>query len=111
MAYFEGNLAEFNRYIGPQARNVIQLLTKRHKRGRTCESCGQAIELQAAHVHGEERIQIIERLLNEFYKIEEGHYRVNLEEFFERFKAFHLPIENHFKFLCEPCHKRYDREE
>ena len=67
--------------------------------------------MQAAHVHGEERVQIIEFLLNQHYKISNDSYRVELKEFFDRFKQHHLPIEKHFLFLCKPCHKKYDREE
>lgn len=112
MAYFEGSLKEFNYYIGPIARNVIQQITKGAKKGKCCEKCHRSdVELQAAHVHGEERVQIIEHLLNQWYKMSDGMYRVNLEDFIEKFKKFHFPIEKHFLFLCEPCHKEYDREE
>lgn len=112
MAYFEGSLKEFNYYIGPIARNVIQQITKGAKKGKCCEKCHRSdVELQAAHVHGEERVQIIEHLLNQWYKVSDGMYRVNLEDFIEKFKKFHFPIEKHFLFLCEPCHKEYDRGE
>ena len=110
MAYFEGSLKEFNYFLGPIARNVIQQITKGAKKGKCCEKCHRSdVELQAAHVHGEERVQIIEFLLNQ-YKTSKDSYKVNLKEFFEKFRQYHLPIEKHFLFLCEPCHKEYDRE-
>lgn len=109
MAIFEGTLKEFNYYVGPFARNIIQQLTKKSKKGKCCEMCKKTdVELQAAHIHGEERVQVIEKILNDFYKCNNGNYKVDLEEFLEKFKQFHLPIENHFKFLCEPCHQKYD---
>lgn len=112
MAYFEGSLKEFNYFLGPIARNVIQQITKGAKKGKCCEKCHRSdVELQAAHVHGEERVQIIESLLNQYYKTSDDSYRVDLKEFVDKFKQYHLPIENHFLFLCEPCHKKYDCEE
>lgn len=109
MAIFEGSLKEFNYYIGPIARNIIQQITKGLKKGKCCEICHRDdVELQAAHVHGEERIQIIEFLLKKNYKISDDLYRVNLKDFVEKFKQYHYPIEKHFLFLCDPCHKTYD---
>lgn len=110
MAYFEGSYDEFNKYIGPFARNVIQQMTKNHKDGKVCEMCHESgIELEAAHIHGEERKQKIYLILNSNYKMG-SYFRVNLEDFFTKFKESHLPIENHFKFLCKSCHKKYDSE-
>ena len=111
MAFFEGSLKEFNYYIGPIARNIIQQITKGLKKGKCCEKCHRDdVELQAAHVHGEERVQIIEFLLNKNYKISKDSFRVDLEDFIAKFKQYHYPLEKHFLFLCEPCHKKYDNE-
>lgn len=112
MAIFEGTKKEFHKYLGPIARNIIQQITKTEKKGNVCEMCGKAVELHAAHIHGEERIQIIAEILNEKFKVEgTDKYRVDVEEFFKIFKGRHLPIKEHFKFLCVPCHKKYDRNE
>lgn len=112
MAFFEGSLKDFNHYIGPIARNIIQQMTKVAKKGKCCEICHRGdVELQAAHVHGEERVQIIEFILNQYYKTSKDLYRVDLEEFVEKFKQYHYPLEKHFLFLCEYCHKKYDSEE
>ena len=110
MAFFEGSFDEFNKYIGPFARNVIQQMTKNHKEGKVCEMCHKSgVELEAAHIHGEERKQKIFLILNSNYNVGSS-FRVDLEGFFTKFKESHLPIEKHFKFLCKPCHKKYDSE-
>lgn len=110
MAFFEGSYDEFNKYIGPLARNVVQKMTKDYKGGKVCEMCHKSVkELDAAHIHGEERKQKIFFILNSNYKVGSG-YRVDLNDFFIKFKESHLPIEKHFKFLCKECHKKYDSE-
>lgn len=109
MAIFEGTLKEFHKYLGPVARNIIQQITRSEKKGKVCEICKKNVELQAAHIHGEERTQIIEKILNENFKVENTEkYRVDIDNFFDKFKKFHLPISKHFIFLCETCHKKYD---
>ena len=110
MAVFEGSEHEFNRYIGPRVRNVVQLMTKSAKRaaGSACAHCGRTdVELEAAHVHGRERTTIIHELL-ERYRVAEM-YRVDLESFEHELRAAHEPIEDTFLFLCSDCHRAYDR--
>lgn len=111
MAVFEGSEPEFNRYVGPRVRNVVQLMTKSAKRaaGGACAHCGRTgVELEAAHVHGRERTAIIHELL-ERYRAGET-YRVDLGSFERRLRAAHEPIEKTFLFLCPDCHRAYDRE-
>lgn len=111
MAVFEGTEPEFNRYIGPRVRNLVQLMTKSAKRaaGGACSHCGRTdVELEAAHVHGRERTTIIHELL-EHYRVGETH-RVDLESFERELRAAHEPIEKSFLFLCSDCHRAYDRE-
>lgn len=111
MAIFEGSLAEFNTYVGPRARNVVQYIT-RNMRNCPCEECGrEGARIEAAHVHGEERPAIIARILQENFATEtENHYRVDLSEFFRLFNDAHFPIENHIRFLCTACHRAYDNQ-
>ena len=109
MAVFEGTEPEFNRYIGPRVRNVVQLMTKSAKRaaGGACSHCGRTgVELEAAHVHGRERTTIIHELL-EPYRVGEM-YRVDLESFERKLRVAHEPIEKTFLFLCSDCHRAYD---
>lgn len=116
MAYFEGSLKEFNHYIGPLARNVIQQITRSAKRGKCCEKCHRSdVELESAHIHGEqehgkERTHIIKELLNQHYKVSNDLYKVDLDDFIIKFKKSHLPIEDHFIFLCQQCHDAYDNK-
>lgn len=111
MAVFEGSEPEFNRYVGPRVRNVVQLMTKSAKRaaGGACAHCGRTgVELEAAHVHGRERTTIIHELL-ERYRVGET-YRVDLEAFERELRSSHEPMEETFLFLCSDCHRAYDRE-
>lgn len=111
MAVFEGSEPEFNRYVGPRVRNVVQLMTKSAKRAAdgACAHCGRTgVELEAAHVHGRERTTIIHELL-ERYRVGEA-YRVDLEAFERELKAAHEPIGETFLFLCPECHRAYDRD-
>ena len=39
-----------------------------------------------------------------------GWYRVNLDEFEEKFKEAHTPIKDHIFFLCADCHNKYDKK-
>lgn len=107
--FYEGNLKDFIGYVGPKCRNVIQSFTK-SKRTATayCECCGAKKTLQAAHVNGKERNDIIEDILEKSYKVSADHYRVDLDEFIEKFKDAHTPLEDAFYFLCASCHNEYD---
>lgn len=109
MAFFEGTLKEFITYIGPFARNKIQSITRKEKVGKRCEMCNRAnVILQSAHILGEERNQIIERLLHESYTRIQGIYKIDLIDFSQKFIQAHMPFEKHFKFLCKSCHDKYD---
>ena len=75
-----------------------------------CEYCGKQAELQSAHKQGEERPQIIEKILNKYYKIGDDLYEVPLNEFIDKFKSYHMPIKDHIYFLCPKCHTAYDKK-
>ena len=105
---FIGTREDFNKYLGGFCRNLVQKITKPYKAsiGR-CESCGITDrQLDAAHVHGKERKEIINRILNDYDH--RGKLNVNLEEFEEKFITQHQPIEDVIKILCKDCHRKYD---
>lgn len=110
MATFVGTESEFNRYVGPRVRNVVNAMTKAAKKeAGFCALCGRSVpELEAAHVHGRERTTIIHELL-ERYRAGDT-YRVDLDSFERELKAAHEPIGETFLFLCPECHRAYDRD-
>lgn len=109
MAYFEGTVEEFMRFLGGYARNRVQSLTSayRKKIGK-CEECGSHTkQLDAAHLHGKERLVIIGEILKDF--TEDGVVKIDLNVFQEIFDQAHQPPENVIRILCKPCHRTYDR--
>jgi hypothetical protein len=61
---FTGTNREFKRYIGPRLRNLVQMITKKHKATvAACEHCGVGEDLESAHIRGRDRNQIIDLLL------------------------------------------------
>lgn len=94
MAYFEGTVEEFMRFLGGYARNRVQSLTSayRKKIGK-CEECGSHTkQLDAAHLHGKERLVIIGEILKDF--TEDGVVKIDLNVFQEIFDQAHQPPEN-----------------
>ena len=71
-----------------------------------CEHCGSGENLESAHVHGRDRIQIIDFLLG---TIDKGDaVEVDLKQFEEAFKSEHEPFEKAILVLCTACHRKYD---
>lgn len=109
MATFKGSHTEFKRFIGPHLRNVVNQITKSHKRKvGNCEHCGVGGELHAAHVHGKDRLQIIELLLHRVQRSDAQVIEIDIGEFEQAFKNEHSPIERAILVLCDPCHRKYD---
>jgi len=107
MASFVGTFKEFKRYIGPQFRNLVQQITRKHKATiAACEHCGGSEILEAAHVRGRDRNEIIEFILEEFTT--NGIATIDLTLAEERFKEEHNPIEKCILVLCHSCHRQYD---
>tara|TARA_B100000575_G_C23076870_1_gene620320 strand:+ start:314 stop:1096 length:783 start_codon:yes stop_codon:yes gene_type:complete len=106
---YYGNLADFNKYIGPRLRNIIPPLTKKYKKAiGKCEHCSNSsIELQAAHRHSFNRKKIIKENL-ETCKVDEEFYKVDLKEFENLYVESHKPISKVFIVLCDKCHRKYD---
>ena len=109
MAKFTGTLKEFEKYIGPRLRNVVQTSIARKLRmdiGK-CEMCETQEDLQAAHIHGTDRKTLIKLALGEFC-INNKLTDVDIVFLEKKFKELHNPPEKIFKILCRQCHYDYD---
>lgn len=109
MATFTGTLKEFEKYIGPRLRNVVQtsIARKLRKDVGKCEMCNTQKDLQAAHIHGTERKTLIKLALGEFC-INDKVNDVDIVFLERKFKELHNPPEKIFKILCRKCHNEYD---
>jgi hypothetical protein len=109
MAEFKGSIQEFNHFVGPRIRNLINNFTRLHRRGRggTCEMCGSQAILQSAHVHGRERRAIIEKVLSEYLN-SAGDVVCDIKQAEDKILLAHEPVHETFKFICQPCHTQYD---
>lgn len=105
----ECNFSLFNKFIGPMLCKKVQNMTRaaRRKAG-ICECCRQKKPLDAAHKRHLSRLDIIKKILDDYYKIGPDLYRVDLIEFEKKFVAAHKPFDETFYFLCRRCHDRYD---
>lgn|SRR5574340_607903 len=107
MGRFAGTTREFKRYIGPHLRIVVQQITRRQKASiGACEHCGAVGELDAAHVHGHDRTDIVNLLLGTSQP--DALIDVDLVEFERAFKREHEPVEKAILVLCTSCHRKYD---
>lgn len=109
MPVFTGTSQEFKRYIGPRLRNLVQIITKKHKATvAACEHCGSDKDLEAAHIQGRDRNQIIDQLL---VAGSSAHVlTVDLEKFEMDFRREHDPVEKAILILCRQCHAKYDSD-
>jgi hypothetical protein len=109
MAKFEGTFQEFHHYIGPKIRNAVNVLTKKEREGRNrvCEDCCEGGKtLEAAHIHGRGRRDLIEEVLARY--LQDGIVRCDLKTTEQEILELHYPLADSFKFICKPCHTRYD---
>lgn len=105
MATFTGTEKEFNKFVGPLIRNLVQRKTRGKKRNQVhCEGCKNQAELQAAHAH-HSRLQIIKKVLARHSK--NGIITCDLEEIVDKIWKEHGS--DSFVFLCESCHKAFDK--
>jgi hypothetical protein len=105
---FIGTEEDFNRFMSSFFRNLVQKITKKHKSeiGK-CEHCGKnGVQLDAAHVNGHERKNIIASIVKDYTYGEL--YKIDLIDFEEKFVQYHEQIENVIKILCKECHMEYD---
>lgn len=109
MATFRGSTPEFRRFIGPHLRNVVNQITRTHKRTiGSCEHCGSGGELHAAHVRGKTRLEIIDSILRHLTHSNSPAIEIELDAFEKLFKYEHSPVEKAILVLCQPCHRKYD---
>ena len=107
MVEFNGTLKAFKRYLGPFLRVLVQQMTKGHRASiGACEHCGRDETLEAAHVFGRTRINIIDLLLGT--SDSNALVQVNLKEFEAAFRCEHDPVEKVILILCNTCHLKYD---
>lgn len=113
MAEYTGTITDFDKFIGPRLRNLVQTsIARKYKRDiGKCEicKCDEKKELEAAHVHGKDRKTIIRDILKK-YTSEDGILTVELKQVEEDFKNSHYPLENTFRILCKSCHLEYDKK-
>lgn len=67
MAYFRGTLVEFYYFLGPLIRNKVNYISRheKNKRQKKCEHCSNSATLEAAHIKGRGRKDIIKEALSE----------------------------------------------
>lgn len=109
MAKFQGTVQEFHRFIGPRIRNAINSLTRVHRKEKQgiCEFCNKQTELQSAHVQDRDRRSLIEIVLSN-HNIENGEIFCDIHQIEKEILKAHEPIHDTFKFICQPCHTKYD---
>lgn len=110
MASFIGTKKEFNRYIGPHLRNLVNQITRPYKNDiGKCEHCGITdTKFDAAHRNGMERPALIDKILSEHTN--NNVITVDLKIFEEKFKELHYPIHKVILVLCRNCHVEYDNK-
>lgn len=114
MAEIICTVSDFHKYIGPRLRNVIQYMTKKRKKelNHICQECKENKELEAAHIKGNSRKDIIHKLLEEFLIDKEKQLiKVDLEKFEKLITESHKPVDKYFRFLCSQCHVKYDKND
>ncbi len=111
MAELICSIKDYHKFIGPRVRNFIQSMTKKRKKelDSICQMCNKKKELEAAHIHGNGRKDIIDKLLEKYFIDKDKQLiKINLSDFENELKEAHKPIDKYFKFLCSSCHKKYD---
>jgi hypothetical protein len=106
---FIGTENEFKRYVGGYLRNSVQktISPKFKKEKGKCEDCTSTEKLEAAHIHGRGRQELMKEVLDEF-KRKDGLYEVDLHIFADKFYEKHFIDGGVFRILCKPCHEIYD---
>lgn len=110
MAKYTGSLDNFQRFVGPRLRNLVQTsIARRYKlEVGKCQECGKTNELQAAHIHGKDRKTLLKLALG---NQPQGEFisDLDLTQFEQRFVALHQPPKDAFLILCAGCHREYDK--
>ena len=106
---FSGTIEDFNTFFSGFCRNLVQQISKKYKsKIGKCEKCGVSEnQLDAAHIHGRERKNIIKQILSN-YITHDRIIKIDLKVFKTEFINAHYPIEETIKILCKKCHIEYD---
>ena len=113
MAIYEGNIEDFKKFINGYSRNLIQNLTKKHKKNRTCslKECKIKKNLHAAHLQGKERPKIINKILVSINQSKDDNIiKIDLNEFERLYLSEHEPIDKSIIILCPKHHTEYDNK-
>jgi hypothetical protein len=108
MAKFEGSIQEFHLYLGPRIIDLVNSLTRKNRQKGICEHCEKEGKLDSAHVHGKERRTIIESILKRY--VVGDQVNCDIREIEKLILQAHKPLSDTFKFLCNTCHREYDRK-
>ena len=112
VAKFIGNYEGFYSCVNTKCNRIIQDLTSQAQKNKSsgkCSYCGEMVEhLEVVHINKLSRTDIIKTILDKKYKTNNDLYEVDLVEFEKDFKNEHLPLNEHFIYLCHDCHQKYD---
>ena len=110
MAKIVCTLKEFVYFIDPRIRVNIANMTRRSKvlLDSKCQKCHKKDTLDAAHKHGSFRKDIVKKVLAKYETSDEKYEIEDLQGVLDEIKDMHLPMEEHFVFLCKSCHREYD---
>jgi hypothetical protein len=111
MAKFNGTVKEFEKFIGPRLRNIVQtsIARKYKKEIAKCQyaDCNNLENLEAAHIHGNDRKTLMKKSLGKNI-VDDKIIDLDLNLFEQRFVDFHYPLNESFLILCKQCHRKYD---
>lgn len=110
MAEIACTLKEFTYFVDPRIRVNITNMTRKAKvlLDSKCQKCHKKTRLDAAHKHGSSRKDIVKKVM-EKYSTGDGRYEIkDLQGVIGEINDAHLPVEEHFVFLCQSCHREYD---
>lgn len=111
MAKFSGTIRDFEKFVGPRLRNIVQTsISRKYKKNiAKCQynDCNNSENLEAAHIHGNDRKTIIKKSLGKNIVGDEI-VDLDLILFEKKFVELHYPLEKSFLILCKECHRKYD---
>lgn len=119
MPYFEGTIEDFYKFLGPRTSNLVTKIARpRRKEQKSCKQlkedgakCGKHTKLDAAHLKGRTRKEIITEILKETaeYNPQTKTYKINIDDFEEKFEEKHKDFFTVIEFMCRKHHKAYDK--
>lgn len=111
MAKFNGTIQDFEKFVGPRLRNIVQTsIARKYKKNiAKCQfdDCNNLENLEAAHIHGNDRKTLIKKSLAENI-VDDKIVDLDLNLFEQKFVKLHYPLEKSFLILCKECHRKYD---